>query len=70
MHTARVCSVQLACALACALVCALVCAVCSWGDFRAKVLGPTDPADAPLDSLRGVIAANWEALGPPSTHLV
>merc|ERR1712113_993330 len=24
----------------------------SWADFRGKVLGPTDPADAPKDSLR------------------
>jgi len=24
-----------------------------WADFRGKVLGPTDPADAPKDSLRG-----------------
>lgn len=41
----------------------------SWGDFRSKVLGPTDPTEAPADSLRGVIAAQWEALGlkePPN----
>ena len=25
----------------------------SWSDFRGKVLGPTDPKDAPSDSLRG-----------------
>merc|ERR1711959_656672 len=31
----------------------------SWGDFRGKVLGPTDPADAPADSLRGQIFAGW-----------
>jgi len=24
-----------------------------WADFRGKILGPTDPADAPSDSLRG-----------------
>lgn len=36
---------------------------CSWEDFRGKVLGPTDPADAPEDSLRGLIAAKWKDLG-------
>jgi nucleoside diphosphate kinase len=35
----------------------------SWADFRGKVLGPTNPADAPADSLRGQLYANWEALG-------
>lgn len=35
----------------------------SWGDFRGKVLGPTDPAKAPEDSLRGTILKDWEALG-------
>jgi len=35
----------------------------SWADFRGKVLGPTDPAEAPADSLRGQILAQWEALG-------
>jgi nucleoside diphosphate kinase len=35
----------------------------SWADFRGKVLGPTNPADAPADSLRGVILAKWEELG-------
>lgn len=35
----------------------------SWADFRGKVLGPTDPADAPADSLRGTIFKDWEALG-------
>jgi len=34
-----------------------------WSDFRGKVLGPTDPADAPADSLRGVIFKDWKALG-------
>ena len=34
-----------------------------WSDFRGKVLGPTDPADAPADSLRGLILKDWEALG-------
>ena len=36
-----------------------------WADFRGKVLGPTDPADAPADSLRGQIAAQWKELGLP-----
>jgi hypothetical protein len=35
----------------------------SWEDFRGKVLGPTDPKDAPAGSLRGIIAADWRALG-------
>lgn len=35
----------------------------SWEDFRGKVLGPTDPKDAPKDSLRGKILADWKALG-------
>eukprot|EP01108_Squamamoeba_japonica_P009263 TRINITY_DN856_c0_g1_i1.p1 TRINITY_DN856_c0_g1~~TRINITY_DN856_c0_g1_i1.p1 ORF type:complete len:352 (-),score=151.13 TRINITY_DN856_c0_g1_i1:32-1045(-) len=35
----------------------------SWADFRGQVLGPTDPSDAPADSLRGQILANWETLG-------
>mmetsp|Transcript_3996 Transcript_3996/g.8234 ORF Transcript_3996/g.8234 Transcript_3996/m.8234 type:complete len:332 (+) Transcript_3996:70-1065(+) len=35
----------------------------SWEDFRGKVLGPTDPKDAPKDSLRGEILANWKDLG-------
>jgi hypothetical protein len=35
----------------------------SWSDFRGKVLGPTDPADAPTDSLRGIIMADWKKLG-------
>jgi len=35
----------------------------SWSDFRGKVLGPTDPKDAPADSLRGIVAADWKALG-------
>jgi len=34
----------------------------SWADFRGKVLGPTDPKDAPADSLRGKAFANWQAL--------
>jgi nucleoside diphosphate kinase len=35
----------------------------SWADFRGKVLGPTDPAEAPADSLRGIIMADWKKLG-------
>jgi len=34
----------------------------SWGDFRGKVLGPTDPKEAPADSLRGKILAGWKDL--------
>jgi len=34
-----------------------------WKDFRGKVLGPTDPATAPKDSLRGAILAKWKDLG-------
>jgi nucleoside diphosphate kinase len=35
----------------------------SWADFRGKVLGPTNPKDAPKDSLRGSMLANWKELG-------
>merc|ERR1719215_184275 len=35
----------------------------SWEDFRGKLLGPTDPKDAPADSLRGKVLADWKALG-------
>jgi len=38
-------------------------AALSWEDFRGKVLGPTDPSEAPADSLRGQILAKWEELG-------
>lgn len=38
-------------------------AMVPWADFRGKVLGPTDPADAPPESIRGMIRANWEQLG-------
>jgi hypothetical protein len=34
----------------------------SWADFRGGVLGPTDPKDAPKDSLRGQVFANWRSL--------
>jgi nucleoside diphosphate kinase len=35
----------------------------AWEDFRGKVLGPTDPKDAPKDSLRGGALADWKNLG-------
>jgi hypothetical protein len=35
----------------------------SWGDFREKILGGTDPAKAHVDSARHLIYANWERLG-------
>lgn len=38
-------------------------ATLSWSDFRGKVLGPTDPKDAPKDSLRGQVLADWQKLG-------
>ena len=38
-------------------------AAASWSDFRGKILGPTDPVEAPTDSLRGQIYAQWESLG-------
>ena len=35
----------------------------TWADFRGKVLGPTNPKDAPKDSLRGSMLSNWKSLG-------
>ncbi len=35
----------------------------AWEDFRGKVLGPTDPKDAPEDSLRGMFLKNWSSYG-------
>eukprot|EP00462_Mataza_sp_D1_P000996 CAMPEP_0175097666 /NCGR_PEP_ID=MMETSP0086_2-20121207/5409_1 /TAXON_ID=136419 /ORGANISM="Unknown Unknown, Strain D1" /LENGTH=406 /DNA_ID=CAMNT_0016371193 /DNA_START=51 /DNA_END=1271 /DNA_ORIENTATION=+ len=35
----------------------------SWEDFRGKVLGPTNPEDAPSGSLRGIICNDWRNLG-------
>jgi len=35
----------------------------SWAKFRGELLGPTDPAEAPSGSLRGLVLANWQALG-------
>lgn len=40
--------------------------VLPWKDFRGKVLGPTDPTKAPVDSLRGKILAEWKELGLPA----
>jgi len=34
-----------------------------WEDFRKSVLGPTDPALAPVDSIRGQVLARWQELG-------
>jgi len=34
----------------------------SWEDFRCKVLGPTDPVDAPADSMRGRVLKDWRSL--------
>jgi len=38
----------------------------SWADFRGKVLGTTDPAESPKDSLRGAAYADWKALDLPA----
>ena len=38
----------------------------SWADFRGKVLGPTNPADAPAESIRGTILSKWEELQLPA----
>jgi len=41
-----------------------------WAKFRGEVLGPTDPAKAPADSLRGQIMGQWKELdltAPPNT---
>ena len=34
-----------------------------WSDFRSIVLGPTDPADGPVGSLRRTILDNYKELG-------
>lgn len=39
----------------------------SWSDFRNKVLGPTDPADGPVGSLRRTILDNYKELGLAET---
>jgi len=36
---------------------------CSWAQFRGSVLGPTDPASAPVGSIRRTIFDDWKALG-------
>ncbi|KAJ1635025.1 nucleoside diphosphate kinase [Pavlovales sp. CCMP2436] len=38
----------------------------AWADFRGKVLGSTDPAAAPPDSIRGMLFSRWEELGMAS----
>eukprot|EP01062_Namystynia_karyoxenos_P046187 TRINITY_DN344_c0_g1_i7.p1 TRINITY_DN344_c0_g1~~TRINITY_DN344_c0_g1_i7.p1 ORF type:complete len:482 (+),score=222.60 TRINITY_DN344_c0_g1_i7:100-1545(+) len=35
----------------------------SWADFRGKLLGATDPKDAPAESLRGIVLKDWQKLG-------
>lgn len=35
----------------------------SWEDFRGKLLGPTDPAEAPEGSIRKTILDTWKELG-------
>eukprot|EP00759_Apiculatamorpha_spiralis_P002071 PhF_6_TR10777/c1_g1_i3/m.17303 len=35
----------------------------SWEDFRANVVGATDPSKAPPTSIRGTIMHDWQALG-------
>merc|ERR1711998_174604 len=34
-----------------------------WADFRGKVLGPTDPAEAPDGAIRGLVLKQWQELG-------
>ena len=38
----------------------------AWADFRAKVLGATDPKEAAEGSARRLILEQWESLGLPS----
>jgi len=35
----------------------------TWCDFRARVIGETNPAAAPAESLRGTIFSKWQELG-------
>jgi len=35
----------------------------TWSDFRSRVIGSTDPADAPAGSIRKTILEQWESLG-------
>merc|ERR1712083_803810 len=37
--------------------------VLPWGDFRAKLLGGTDPKTAEAGSLRNTVYKDWQALG-------
>jgi hypothetical protein len=44
----------------------------SWADFRSRILGPTDPSQAPEGSLRRLILEKYRTLGlsaPPSKGL-
>ena len=34
-----------------------------WAKFRGELLGPTDPAAAPANSIRGTIMSDWQKLG-------
>lgn len=34
-----------------------------WADFRGKVLGPTDPSEAPDGAIRGMVLKQWQELG-------
>ena len=38
-------------------------ATLAWSKFRGELLGPTDPASAPKDSIRGQIYSKWSDLG-------
>jgi hypothetical protein len=38
----------------------------TWADFRNQLLGPTDPAGAPKDSIRGSILENWQVCFMPT----
>lgn len=35
----------------------------SWKQFRGELLGPTNPEEAPAESLRGLVFKSWEKLG-------
>jgi len=35
----------------------------AWSSFRGELLGTTDPAESPADSLRGLILSQWKELG-------
>merc|ERR1712232_436613 len=39
----------------------------SWADFRGKVLGPTDPSDAPAGAIRKLILDSYKELGLTSS---